>query len=378
MADDTRPLLLRSGHVPGNVGEGQKGDVEGVAEPDEPGSLVGGVHVENAGTVPGVVGDDAYRSTHDPDEGDEHALRPQLVGLENLVVVRHGLDDIPHFISPGGLVGDDGVQLGTLAIGGVRALRHGQGAVAAVGQIGKEGFDLVDAVFVVFRGEVADAAFRGMGDGAPQLVVGHFLPDDRLDDVGTGDVHVAAFLDHEDPVGEGGGIDGPSRRGSHDGRYLGDEARCGCIPVENAAVTVQGRHAFLDPGPAGIVQGDEGLPGIDGHVHDLPDLLGVHFTEAPARAGEVLGGGVHGPPVDLSEAGDDAVGLDFLVTETEKGRPGLDEKLDFLKGSRIEEAIQSFPGGEFSQGVLLFDHLFPAHGGETVSSLFEGLNPVCC
>ena len=59
VADDSRPLLMGSGHVAGDIGEGEEGNVEGVAEPDEPGGLVGGVDVEDAGVEPGIVGDDA-------------------------------------------------------------------------------------------------------------------------------------------------------------------------------------------------------------------------------------------------------------------------------------------------------------------------------
>jgi len=181
--------------------------------------------------------------------------------------------------------------------------------VATVGQVGQERLYLVDAILVVLRGEVADAALRGVGHGAAQIVMGDFLADNRLDDVGAGDVHVGALLHHEHPVGEGRGIDGAARRGSHDGGDLGDVSRADGVAVEDAAVAVQGRDAFLDPGAAGIVQGHEGFPRIQGHIHDLPDLLGVHLAEAPPGAGEVLGRRIDGPAVDLAETDNDAVGV---------------------------------------------------------------------
>ncbi len=59
MADDTRPFLIRAGHIAGNVGEGQQRDIKGIAETDEAGGLVGGVDIQNAGSELRVVGDDA-------------------------------------------------------------------------------------------------------------------------------------------------------------------------------------------------------------------------------------------------------------------------------------------------------------------------------
>ena len=47
---------------------------------------------------------------------------------------------------------------------------------------------------------MADAALGGMGHGTPQFLMRDFLSDNSLDDIGAGYVHVAAFLDHEDPV----------------------------------------------------------------------------------------------------------------------------------------------------------------------------------
>ena len=218
----------------------------------------------------------------------------------------------------------------------------------------------------------------GVGHGAAQVVVGHFLADDRLDDIGARDVHVALALDHEDPVGERRRIDGASRRGAHDGRDLGDVARADRVAVEDPAVTFQGGHAFLDAGAAGVVHCDEGLLGVLGHVHDLPDLAGVHLAEAPAGAGEVLGGGEDGAPVHVAEAADDGVGVDLLVAEAEEGGALLDEELHFLERSRVVELQKPLTGRHLARFVLLLDGGIAALGHQFLAFCFKCLDSVFC
>ena len=92
----------------------------------------------------------------------------------------------------------------------------------------------------------------------------------------------------------------------------------------------------------------------------------MHLPEAAAGAGEILGGGVDDPAVDPAEAGDDAVGVDLLLAQSEEGRAVLDEELALLERSRIEQEVDPFPGGQFALLMLLLDHLFAAHGDEPV------------
>ena len=208
---------------------------------------------------------------------------------------------------------------------------------------------------------MADAAFCGVSDGAAQFVVAHLLADDRFDDFGAGDVHVAALLDHEDPVRQGRGVNGTARGGAHDGGDLRDVAGSDRVPIKDAAVTLQGRHAFLDPCAAGVVQRNERLPGAERHIHDLPDLLGMHLSKAPAGAGEVVGGCKDGPAVDQTETCDHGVGRDLFFPETEQCRTVLHKKLGLLKRSPVEEHVEPLPCGEFPEFMLLSDQLLASH-----------------
>src|SRR3546814_14605484 len=71
VADDAAVLLRDPGQEARHVDQGHQRDVEGVAEPDEPRALVGGVDVEHPGDHAGLVGDDAERTPGDPAE-DNH------------------------------------------------------------------------------------------------------------------------------------------------------------------------------------------------------------------------------------------------------------------------------------------------------------------
>jgi hypothetical protein len=138
------------------------------------------------------------------------------------------------------------------------------------------------------------------------------------------------------------------------------------VAVEDPGISLQRGNAFLDARPAGIVQRDEGLSRLDGHVHRLADFLGVHLPKAASGAGEILGGNKDNPAVDLSEAGDDAIRIDLLSGKAEEGGSMLDKKLELLKSPLIEKEIKPLPGRQFALLLLLLDHLFAAHGADPV------------
>ena len=73
--DDALPLDLAADHEAGHVGEVEQRDVERVAQPDEPGGLVGGVDEQHAALHRRVVGDDADRTAVDAAEADDRARR---------------------------------------------------------------------------------------------------------------------------------------------------------------------------------------------------------------------------------------------------------------------------------------------------------------
>ena len=87
-----------------------------------------------------------------------------------------------------------------------------------------------------------------MGHRPPELLKGHLLLQDCLDDIRPGHKHVARPLDHDGEVHEGRRIDSPAGAGPHNGRDLGDHPRGQDIPQEDVGIAGQGVDPLLNPG----------------------------------------------------------------------------------------------------------------------------------
>ena len=261
------------------------------------------------------------------------------MNFKEITVVHHRANEVFHVVGAHGIVRHDGIQY---RIHTARIItRGGNGRIfhVVVGEEAQELFDLIDGVRIAFAGKVRHAALGVVGHGAAQLLLGHHLTQNRLDHIGSGDEHVAGLLHHENEIGHGRGIHRSTGARSHDGGNLRDHAGSDGIAVENLAVAGERIDTFLDAGAAGIVEADEGLAGLERQIHDLADLLGMHLAQSPGTGGEILGKGKHLPAIHRSVAGDDAVGGNIHLVETEQGPSVLDEHIQFAKAARIKKVV---------------------------------------
>ena len=208
--------------------------------------------------------------------------------------------------------------------------------------------------------EVCDAALGAVGQGSTELLMGHILGRHGLDDVGAGDVHLADSLDHENEVGDGRRVDGASRRGPQNYRYLGYDARGQGVSEEDLPVRGQAEHALLDAGAARVVQADDGAAGLQGQVHHLADLLTNHLGDGAAEDGKVLGVDEHLSPVHQPVARHHSVAEDLPVAEAEIRGPVGYEWVDLSEGTRVQEEVDTLPAGQLPLGVLLLDSFLAA------------------
>ena len=166
----------------------------------------------------------------------------------------------------------------------------------------------------------------------PSVLLGDVFVGDGLDDVGTGDEHVAGVVHHEDEIGDGGRVDGAAGAGAHDGGDLRDHAAGERVAQEDVGVAGERDDAFLNARAAGIVEADDGRAGLEREVHDLADFEGVGFGERAAEDGEVLREDVDQAAVDAAVAGDEAVAGDDLLVHAEIAAAVGDELVELLEG----------------------------------------------
>ena len=205
------------------------------------------------------------------------------------------------------------------------------------------------------------AGLGGVHAGTTETFGGDGFGRHGLHDARARDEHLARLFRHEDEVGNGGGVAGTAGAGSEDHGNLRDDARGERIAGKDAAIAVEGVHAFFDTGATAVVDADERGHGFEGEVHRLANFLGVGGTEGTAAHGEVLGGDIDGLSVDLAVTGDDAVtenSLGFGQIEASRDAEGA----DFAEGALVKKNFEAFAGGELALRVLLFDTGGPTAG----------------
>ena len=115
----------------------------------------------------------------------------------------------------------------------------------------------LDGMAVVAGDQMHVAADGGVHGGAADIVHRGLAPGDRLDDLGPGDEHAGIGLGHDDEVHQRRRIGRAAGAGSGDDRDLRHDPRQQHVVVEDAAIAGQRVDPFLDPGPAGVLEGDQ-------------------------------------------------------------------------------------------------------------------------
>ena len=257
--------------------------LKGVAEADESRGLEARVDVEAASEVLRLIRHDADRAAVHASEADQDVAGEVRLDLEEVPVVDDVLDDLVHVVGFVRVLGHDAAHRGVGAVD--RIARFGPRRVVEVvrGQEGEQLGDAGETRVLAGGGEVRHATRPVVHHGAAELFFGHLLGRDRLDDVRTGDEHVARVLDHPDEVGDRRAVDRAAGAGAEDRRDLRDDTARERVAEEDVGVPSETLDTLLDARATRVVEADHRSACPHGEVHDLADLLGVCAGEAPGR-----------------------------------------------------------------------------------------------
>ena len=302
MADHARLLLAGARHEARGVDEDDQRQPEGVAGADEARALGGGLGVEHAAEVPGLVGDDADRAPVHAGEAADDVAGPLGRPLEQAAAVDHAADDVADVVDLALVLGH-GIA-GAVADGPDRAPLRG-----ALGGVGGQVVEQVAGQqrrVGVGRGDEVRHAVLLVDLRAAELEGVDVLAHDLAHHGGAGQEHVGP-LGHDHEVGERGRVGAAAGRGAADHRDLRDLAAQGDVLAEDAGVARERRGALLHARAAGLDEADDGRAGAPGEAQDPDDRVGVLLAERAAEVRRVLRVAEDRPAVDAAGAGDDAV-----------------------------------------------------------------------
>ena len=231
-------------------------------------------------------------------------------------------------------------------------VKYGDWLHVVLGEEREQVADLLHRLGAPLGHEVGHTRDPGVGPCAPQLLEGDLLAGDCLDHIGPGDEQMAGAFDLEHEVGDRRRIDRPPCTWPHDHRYLWDHPRGSDVSLEDPPVPVQRGHSLLDAGPARVLEPDHRDPHLEGHVHDLADLVRYRPAQAPAEHREVLGEDEHGPPVDGAPSGYHRVAGRAGLLDAKAARLVADEHVDLFERALVEQQLDPLAGGQLPLLVL--------------------------
>ena len=141
----------------------------------------------------------------------------------------------------------------------------------------------------------------------------YFFASYGLHNIGPSDEHVTALAHHEDEVSHRRGVHGSAGTWSKNDRDLRNHTARLHVAIEDAAVTCEGHHTFLNSCAGTIVEANDRSTNAQCHIHQLVNLLGKHFAKCSTEHGEVLRKDKNLTTLNGAPTSDDTVGVRVLV-----------------------------------------------------------------
>ena len=145
--------------------------------------------------------------------------------LEELTVIDDRADDVIHVVAAVGLVGDDSVEDIIDAVYSVRGLYAGSLLHVVLRDEGEQVTDEADTLLFIVDSEVSDTTLGGVYASTTELLLSHIFARDGLDDLRTGEEHVARALAHDVEVRQSWRVNSTTSTRTEDSRDLWDDTR---------------------------------------------------------------------------------------------------------------------------------------------------------
>ena len=119
-----------------------------------------------------------------------------------------------------------------------------------------------------------------------------------------------------------------------------------------------GAHDVRHAGPAGFTQINHRISTMGGKRLKLALLAAGDSARGGCQDGEIIGNNPHRAAIDLAVSGDFTVGRRFFF---HSHHIGMIQHADLKEGIRVQETINSFPGGKLTLIMLFFYFIGAAH-----------------
>ena len=159
-----------------------------------------------------------------------------------------------------------------------------------------------------------------------QLGGSNVLTGDLTNHVGASDIHFRFLVHGNHKVRGHRSIDGAASGLTHHDGNLRAAAGQRQLAAGDLGVHGQRGHRILDAGAAGILNANDRAANLDGHIHDLGNLLAKGHADRATVDGLIVSVDAHRAAGDAAIAGDHAIRIDGLrVTRGLAQRTSLDE-----------------------------------------------------
>ena len=183
-----------------------------------------------------------------------------------------------------------------------------------------------------------DVAVASLVIGTAEFVEGDILTGDVLDDVGTGDEHVALVADGDDEIGLDRRVHRAAGTLAQDDRDLRHHAGEQFMAAAQLGVPGERGGRVLDAGAAGVVDADDGATDHGHPLHQPGHLAAEHLPHGALEDGLVVAEHPDGAAVDGAVPGDHAV-----AEQRVRISRSLGQRTDLKKAARVDQFIDPVP-----------------------------------